>query len=100
MEFADIRLSFLERLALVRSRRKPIHAASYPRLLRHELITEVYSRGVYDPGPGLARISERGEDYLAFHRSESWKDYIIPIVVSAGTTLTTHSLLWLLQSIQ
>lgn len=95
MEFADIRLSFLERLALVRSRRKPIPAASYPRLLRHELITEVYSRGVYDPGPGLARISERGEDYLAFHRSESWKNYVVPVVVTILTNALLSALGWL-----
>ena len=95
MEFADIRLSFLERLALVRSRRKPIPAASYPRLLRHELITEVFSRGVYDPGPGLARISERGEDYLAFHRSESWKNYVVPVVVTILTNALLSALGWL-----
>lgn len=95
MEFADIRLSFLERLALVRSRKKPIPAASYPRLLRHELITEVYSRGVYDPGPGLARISERGEDYLSFHRSESWKNYVVPVVVTILTNALLSALGWL-----
>lgn len=95
MDFADIRLSFLERLALVRSRRKPIQAAAYPRLLRHELIAEVYSRGVYDPGPGLARISDRGEDYLAFHRSESWKNYVVPVVVTILTNALLSALGWL-----
>lgn len=104
MDFSQVRLSFSEVRVLRRSRRKPVPVSKCRRLLRLKLVTErtrMPSPGCMPVGIGLASISDLGEDFLTYRRSELLRNYLRPVIVSfltaLATALATHWLWPILQ---
>ena len=84
MNFNKIRLSWFEMLVLRLSVFSRVPDRLCRRLLRLGLVDEI--RSLPSPGAmpvptGFSRISHKGEDYLAYSRSES-KRYWIPVLIS------------------
>ena len=104
MDFTQIRLSFSELRILRRSRKRPVPLSKCRRLLRLRLVTELTRMpfpGGMPVGIGVASISDLGEDFLAYRRSDLSRNYLRPVVVSfltaLATALATHWLWPLLQ---
>ena len=104
MDFTQVRLSLSELRILRLSRRKPVPVDKCRRLLRLKLVmehTHMPAPGSMPVSIGMASISDLGEDFLAYRRSEFLRNYLRPVIVSfmtaLATALATHWLWPLLQ---
>ena len=98
MTFSEIRLRHDELRLLKSARRQPIRMAQNHRLVRLDLvekITHTQELGRMPQFTGMCRISPKGIDYLAYHRDETFRKYLTPILVSLATNALLHAAGWL-----
>lgn len=98
MTFSEIRLRRDELRLLKSARRQPVRMAQDHRLVRLGLaqkITRAQGPGGLPQFTGMCRISPKGIDYLAYHRDETFRKYLTPILVSLATNALLHAAGWL-----
>lgn len=89
MDYSKIKLTHKELRLLRKSQKSAIPSAGTERLERYHLVSPVRREAPgYKPVPtGFVKISESGQDYLIYHKSEVKRIYTVPVVVSLATHL-------------